>query len=266
MNLVNDFLSKGPSRPSITGKGRPIIFVHGNASTREVWTDVVRHLEDAHCCITYDLRGHGDGRPPDDTISLDQLVEDLEELREALGYDRVALVGHSLGAFIVARYAERHPGRVDWISLMAMPAARTEDDKKTASDLLRKMKKKGVAQVLPVLSSSWYTESFTASHPDALEKRLNQVLAIDEAVFLRFYGLYSRIDVDESLPLISVPALILTGEHARGCGAEVAANVAGLMHDAWPVVFADMKNGILTEIPGKVAQRLHEFALGIRKN
>jgi len=266
VTLVDDPLSKTPSRPSVTGKGRPIIFVHGNASTREVWTDVVRHLKDAHCCITYDLRGHGDGRPSDDTISLDQLVEDLEEVRATIGHERVALVGHSLGAFIVARYAERHPGRVEWISLMAMPAGRTENDKKTAADLLQKMKKIGVAQTMPVLSSSWYTESFTASRPGTLEKRLNQVLAIDEAVFLRFYGLYSRVDVDASLPHIAVPALIITGEHARGCGAEVAANVAGLMRDASTVVFADMKNGILTEIPGKVAQSLHEFASGIRKN
>ncbi|QIE46273.1 alpha/beta hydrolase [Pseudohalocynthiibacter aestuariivivens] len=263
--MVNDPLSNIPSRPSVTGTGQPIIFVHGNASTREVWTDVVGHLKDDHCCISYDLRGHGDGCPSDDTLSLDQLVEDLEKVRAATGHQRVALVGHSLGAFIVARYAERHPGRVDWISLMAMPAGRTEGDKKSAADLLQKMKTMGVAQTMPVLSSSWYTESFTASHPGALQKRLDQVLAIDEAVFLRFYGLYSCVDVDASLPHIAKPALIMTGEHARGCGAEVAANVAGLMHDASTVVFADMKNGILTEIPEKVAQSLHEFAASIRE-
>ncbi|MCZ4352659.1 alpha/beta hydrolase [Roseovarius aestuarii] len=257
---VEQFL---PSQPSMVGKGQPIIFVHGNASTRAVWTEVIEDLKDDHYCITYDLRGHGDGCTADSLLTLDQLVADLEAIRTATGFARIALVGHSLGAFIVARYAILHPDRVDWIGLLAMPAERTEEEKASAATLLNKLKQDGVSRTMPALSSSWYTQAFTDAHPNALNARLEQVLAIDEAVFLQFYALYSTINVDAFLPDITAPALIMTGEHARGCGGDVATNVARMMPDASVVVFPKMKNGILTEIPEKVAQNLREFYLGI---
>jgi len=49
----------------------------------------------------------------------DNVVDDLEGLRRHLALDRVALLGHSAGANIVLRYAERYPEHVDRLLLVA---------------------------------------------------------------------------------------------------------------------------------------------------
>ena len=79
------------------GHGRPLVFVHGNVSTHAVWKGVVKPLRGDFRCISYDLRGHGATPLPDERFELDDLVADLERLRNRLELERVDLVAHSLG-------------------------------------------------------------------------------------------------------------------------------------------------------------------------
>lgn len=77
--------------------------------------------------VFYDQRGDGHSGPVADpaTLALDTHVDDLEALRRELGLGRLTLLAHSGGAAIAIRYAERHPGRVARLALVApLPPAR----------------------------------------------------------------------------------------------------------------------------------------------
>jgi len=52
----------------------------------------------------------------------------------------------------------------------------------------------------------------------------------------------------------------MTGEFAKGCGADVAQYTAASIPTAKLVIFPQMKNGILTEIPDRVANEIAAFA------
>ncbi|MBN8942008.1 MAG: alpha/beta hydrolase [Rhizobiales bacterium] len=243
----------------VQGQGDPVIFVHGNGSTHETWAGVIGHLGQDFRCVSYDLRGHGTAPGDAGRLDIEAFVEDLETLRRELGFARAAFVGHSLGAVIAAAYALKHPDRVTALGLLAAPAARTAADRLAADALIHSLRTRGVKATMSTLVKSWYTDRFVAEHPEALRDRLSHFDTIDDDVFIRTYALYSRTDIDAWLARIGAPTLVLTGEFARGAGADVAGFIASRLADARLVVIAGLKNGILTEVPAQVAGEIRAF-------
>src|SRR5262245_45974659 len=97
---------------AVEGQGPAIFLIHGIGARRAVWSEVVDRLKGSFTCISYDLRGHGDSPMPEGRFSLDDLVGDLEALRERLGIERAHFAGHSLGGMIGPAYARRFSQRV----------------------------------------------------------------------------------------------------------------------------------------------------------
>jgi proline iminopeptidase len=71
-------------------------------------------LADAHVLLAYDQRGAGRSTVVKDpaALGITAHLSDLEELRGHFGIGRMALLGHSWGALLAARYALEHPDRV----------------------------------------------------------------------------------------------------------------------------------------------------------
>ncbi|GEM_PF-6129030 len=241
------------------GQGRPIVFVHGNVSTHAVWKGVVASLMGEFRCISYDLRGHGATPLPDERFELDALVADLERLRNRLGLERVDLVAHSLGGIITTAYARQYPERVRSLSLLATPAFRTAQAMERAVALVETVRGGGLVPTLRGMASTWYREEFSSRHPDALERRLAEIIALDEETVLKSMELTAASEIGPWLESLEIPVLILTGEFAVGCDA----STAGLMHERVAgsklIVFEGLKNGILTEIPHVVAEKIRGF-------
>lgn len=98
--------------------GLPVVCVHGNWSTGAVWTKVAAEVPE-RCLFAPDLRGRGRTRGPDHGYGVDELALDVREFIDALEFDRVHLVGHSLGAGVIAELALRWPARVASLLLLA---------------------------------------------------------------------------------------------------------------------------------------------------
>lgn len=241
------------------GKGPNILFVHGNGSTHEIWNATIQPLASNFQCISYDLRGHGASHKGYEAFTLNLLVEDLEELRSHLSLDRVYLVGHSLGALVAAEYAYRYPERIEKLCMIAAPAARNESARLAGESLLAQLKAQGVKDTMSGLVKRWYTDAFVVTHPGSLETRLEQLTSISEQVFIDAYDLYIRTDIDPRLPHLSMPTLVMTGEYASGSDAQVARCIADALPDSRLVIFREMKNGVLTEIPERISKELLNF-------
>jgi pimeloyl-ACP methyl ester carboxylesterase len=244
------------------GDGPPLVFVHGNASTRATWAETIAPLARRYRCISYDLAGHGGPELRGEGPTLEGLVADLEEIIAELRLTRFGLVGHSLGAFIAAAYAEKHPDKVAALALLAMPAGKTTADREAGARLIEALKSGGVAAVMGRLVGFWYRDDFVERHPEALAERLDQIAAIPDDVFIRTYALYNAVEIAPVLPLLSMPTLVMTGELARGAPASVARFAAGELPKGRALVFEGLKNGILTEVPNEVAAVLGEFFAG----
>ena len=100
------------------GSGKDVLCVHGITANARCWDVLAEALSPEHRVIAMDLRGRGLSDKPDTGYSLDYHVRDILALIDDLGIDRVVLMGHSLGAFIVLAFAGEHPDRVDRLVLV----------------------------------------------------------------------------------------------------------------------------------------------------
>jgi pimeloyl-ACP methyl ester carboxylesterase len=104
-----------PEKPSL-------LFVHGAGMDHSVWPLQARHFAyRGWNALALDLPGHG--RSEGLLTSIEAAAEWLAGLIDALGIERVALVGHSMGALAVLACAAHTPEKVGQIALLgAAPA------------------------------------------------------------------------------------------------------------------------------------------------
>lgn len=97
-----------------TGRGRPVVFVHGFACGIRSWDPQVRALSRTYRVVAYDVRGHGLSDAPPDAASYSQptSVEDLRGLLAHLKMRRASVVGLSMGGNIALNFALAYPALV----------------------------------------------------------------------------------------------------------------------------------------------------------
>lgn len=168
----------------VVGSGEPIVVVHGGPGLDH---DYLRPGLDAlgtrNTLIYYDQRGTGRSSAElvDSVINFDAFVEDIDALRQALGYDRVSVLGHSFGALIALEYARRYPDRTRALILMnpVEPGSRYQEE--TA----RRLEERTSDEVRDEMAELRRSEGFAARDP---------------ATLTRFYRLaYGRIVKDPAV-------------------------------------------------------------------
>ncbi|MGO4592475.1 alpha/beta fold hydrolase [Leifsonia sp. 2TAF2] len=97
--------------------GTPILAVHGITASHRAWLLAAEALGGTRI-IAPDLRGRGRSSGLPGPFGLEQHADDLERVLDALGVERAVVAGHSMGAFVAVRLAERHPERVDRLVLV----------------------------------------------------------------------------------------------------------------------------------------------------
>jgi pimeloyl-ACP methyl ester carboxylesterase len=102
------------------GKGPPVVLIGGFTSTLDTWGLQVGPLSERFQVIRPDNRGSGRTRiPADDGKRSPQIwADDVLALIDALGLERVHLVGCSMGGFIAQAFAVAHPERLISLTLM----------------------------------------------------------------------------------------------------------------------------------------------------
>jgi pimeloyl-ACP methyl ester carboxylesterase len=94
------------------GDGPEVVAVHGITSSSRAWLAVARALDGRASLLGVDLRGRGASNALPAPYGLATHVADLLAVLDAAGLEHAVLVGHSLGAYVVARLAAEHPDRV----------------------------------------------------------------------------------------------------------------------------------------------------------
>jgi proline iminopeptidase len=103
----------------VVGHGDPLLLMHGGPGLDHVSLTPFRELADRHTVIFYDHRCNGrSAGVPVTSMTMDNLTADADALREALGFERWAVLGHSFGGHVALEYVLRHPERVSRLILM----------------------------------------------------------------------------------------------------------------------------------------------------
>ena len=95
-----------------TGRGRPLLLLHGWPELWLAWEKVMTRLEDRFLLIAPDLRGFGDSDKPHGAFGPPEHAADMLALLDALGIGEVGVVGHDVGGAVMQPLARSAPGRL----------------------------------------------------------------------------------------------------------------------------------------------------------
>ena len=244
---------------SIEGQGEPLILIHGIGADRSIWRFMTPILSQHFKVISYDLRNHGQSPMSEANFGLDELVDDLELVRQRSRVGKAHFAGHSLGGMIGPAYARKYPDRVNSLGLLSTAAGRTEDDSIKVWNVVRAMEREGIANILKTLTDRWFTDEFIEQHPEIVDARLKQVVETDAESFLNVFRIYAGTEMMPWLHEIKAPALVLTGENDGGCNPRLNRMIADQLPDSELVILPRLKHSILLEAGPIVAEQIVNF-------
>ena len=94
-----------------------MVLLHGWGAFKELWWSTLRALGHDHRCFALDVPGHG-ASPLGRAASIAGLAEAVAAFCDALGLERIALIGHSMGGSVACELALRRPDLVERLVLV----------------------------------------------------------------------------------------------------------------------------------------------------
>ncbi len=119
--VINANNYKFDCRVSGNIKDELVIFLHGFPETSFMYKDLIKDISDSgYYCIAPNLRGYSEGARPHgkNNYTMDKLVNDVLEMINHTGKDKLHLIGHDWGAVIGWQIAHDYPNKLlSWTAL-----------------------------------------------------------------------------------------------------------------------------------------------------
>lgn len=275
----------------LEGKGTPLVLINGGpGGTHHYFHPWFSRLSKHARVVYYDQRGCGlsDFKPGDKGYSVDQAVEDLDTLREALGFEKWVVLGYSYGGFLAQLYTALHPENVAGLVLLGASTGMRADDgpsrqseyiseaeKTRLTELRRELNEYAKANGLPrqkvvelsiynnFLNGDWKRQNFYRPSADRLAQGALYEWVNDQ----NFNGLMNqsegRWDLTGAFDGSPIPTLILEGRYDLTWSEKKKDILKGNHPNGRLAVFERAAHGIYDEDPDGFFRVLKEFVKGL---
>lgn len=196
----------------VVGQGAPVIFIHGFPISRHMWLAAAHALPQGWKAIVPDLRGHGSSSVHP-SLSIASFADDLADLHAALAPGQPAvLVGLSMGGIIAMEFWRRYPHIV-----RALALCNTRSNAESPEGIARRMQvartavEQGSLAVVDAMLPVIFGPDFP--HQDRERWRLLMAQTSPVTVAAASMALAGRKDSAPTLSTITVPTLVVAGEH-----------------------------------------------------
>ena len=194
---------------AIAGTGRPVLLLHQTPRSWDEYRDVLPLLGKRYQAIAMDTIGYGDSsKPPPGNDSIEYWAEVAMSLLDALGIERVSVVGHHTGAVIATELAAAYPHRID-SAVLSAPALIDEKFRARHASPSR------VDNVVRRTDGSHLTELWRIRQPwypegdiDLLERFIVDAIKAGPRA-AGGHSVVARYVMETRLPLIRCPVLIV---------------------------------------------------------
>ncbi|WP_437190690.1 alpha/beta fold hydrolase [Planctomicrobium sp. SH527] len=221
------------------GQGDPILFVHGFPLDHTMWQRQISVLSATYRCLAVDLQGFGKSTVTHGTVTMERMADDLAALLDRLEITQpVTLCGLSMGGYVAWRFWERHRNKLARLILCDTRAiADTDQGRAERMITADKIEAEGTSLLADSMLPKLYAKATQQQHPELLENARKTILANSPAgVAAAARGMAVRPDITRWLPAITVPVLLLTGEHDSISTVDEMAGIANMLPKSKHVV------------------------------
>ena len=217
----------------------PIVFIHGVGLCKEIWEPQINFFKD-YTTLVYDLLGHGKTPLKKSKVNFNDFTKQLVRLIKELNFNKIHLVGFSLGALIARHFASKHSDKLSSLIIHGSIYKRTEEQKRIVRNRLEVAKMNKPASKQSALRR-WFSEEFSKKNPD-IYKKIYLILEQNKRLnFLKCYEIFvNYIDDDNLLKKINSNTLITTGENDIGSTPEMSRNLSNMIQGS---KFIEIKKG-----------------------
>jgi non-heme chloroperoxidase len=254
-----------------TGKGRPVVLVHGWPLNGDMFEyQSLALLEAGYRVVTYDRRGFGQSAHPFEGYDYDTFADDLATIMDNLDLQAATLVGFSMGGGEVARYLARHGAkRVAKTVLIGsvVPYLLKDDsnpdgvDQSVFDDMKRQIRKDRFA-FLQSFGKMFYGVGLVSSPVSEALLDWTFILAVmaSPRATLACVDAFGKTDFRKDLAAFTVPTLVIHGTSDKTvpidtAGRAAAKGIAGaklLEYDGEP-------HGLFATVPDRLNRDLIDF-------
>lgn len=214
--------------------GPALVFVHGVGSTAAVWDAALEAFSPDFRCLAIELRGNGAVHPDPDPALITRAgyAQDVLAVLHSRGIDRFTLIGCSLGGVVAFELWGLVPQRFDAMVLVGT-FARYPNAQAYADGIKASLREAGSMAAFAALRVPKL-----GLPPQRAQETLEQMSAKSTDSYLAATQATWTGDYRALLPTISVPALVLCGEHDAiappSLSQEIAAGIPGARIDVVP--------------------------------
>jgi len=217
----------------------PIVFVHGVGLTKEIWEPQINFFK-GYNTLTYDLLGHGKTPLNKSQLSFDDFSSQLFNLINELNFNKIHLVGFSLGALIARHFSAKHNDRLSSLIIHGSIYKRTEEQKRVVRNRFEVAKTNRPGSKHSAIRR-WLSEDFIKKNPGVYKKIYSNLEKNNPKDFLKCYEIFvNYIDDDSMLKEININTLITTGENDVGSTPEMSRNLSKMIQGS---KFVEIKRG-----------------------
>jgi len=247
------------------GKGRPLLVLNGFGATSSDWDPLFIHgLASYSELIVLDNRGIGGSADDGRSFDIARLANDAAHVIETLGFERISILGWSMGGFIAQALALQHPNRVNKLILLSTDPGGSEADLASAAVWSQLVDTSGTPhdqakRLLSLLFPSDVAESFCREFGDivaAARARLSPDLINRQAAAM---DAWHRNGAGDRLRGINAPVLIATGNEDIVIPPSNTLKLVNAIPNAWLAQFPHGGHAFMAQYPHQLADLINCF-------
>jgi len=248
------------------GQGDAIVLLHGFPLDRTIWDAQFAVLSKTARVIRPDFRGSGESGMGEGPALMETLAGDVFGLIEALGIERVTLVGHSIGSYAALAFFRMYEERVAGLALVAGHVAADTPALLPGRDVLAaRVAAEGIE---PAVEGYWpryfnprfYKEDVAlVEHARTIMRRQSGLGAVAQIV-----GMKERVGSEDLLEDIAVPTLIVAGETDDWITPESLERTSAAIADCEYLLLRGVGHMPMMEAPSEVTTALYNLMRRVR--
>jgi 3-oxoadipate enol-lactonase len=209
---MDRLLANGTVNAAQSGDGPPLFLFHSLLSDRASFDAIAPDLSRSFRVIVPELPGFGGSQTVNGGLAevADRMADAVQD---GAGGEEAIVLGNGYGGFVALQMAIRHPKIASKLILADCGAAFSEDGRQAFRNMAAASKAKGLTAITDVAMRRLFAPAFQEQHPDLMHGRREAFLRTDPDVFRAACGALAELDLRPELGKVTVPILVLVGEH-----------------------------------------------------